>query len=202
VSFRPSRLQVALFVVAITITGLLAMSLAVGPSSARRSAGRVSLNAPNYGEQDRGGTQVREAVMPREFAVSVAKALYRYDTRSPRVSWRSALLSAAGIAESSAAAQDIDDAIPDDAQWTDMAAVYQRASFLLGTAFVPSLWTETVVQHPELPDGSVGFTVTGTQVVTWTGGGSRVPVAITLLVLCPPATERCVVNRVLAQVAR
>ena len=140
--------------------------------------------------------------MPRAFAIAVATALYRYDTRSPRVTWRSAVFTAAGTPEGSAAAQDIDDVIPDDAQWTDMAAVDQRASFLLGTAFVPTLWTQTVAQHPELPDGSVGFTVTGTQVVTWTGGTSRVPVAITFLLLCPPATDRCVVNRVLAQVAR
>ena len=68
--------------------------------------------------------------------------------------------------------------------------------------YVPSLWWRTVAQNPELPDGATGVTVTGTRDVEWNAGSSRVPGAITMLSLCPPATERCVVNRVLAQVAR
>jgi hypothetical protein len=196
---HPSRALVLLF--AVTTVGLFCLWSFGGSSSEGQSSAQTGVDARPERRQS-AAVSGDGARVPREFALAVAATLYRYDTRSPRVTWRSALLAAAGTSEGSAAAQDIDDAIPDDAQWTDMAAVDQRASFQLDTAFVPTLWTQTVAQHPELPDGSVGFTVTGTQVVTWTGGTSRVPVAITFLLLCPPATDRCVVNRVLAQVAR
>jgi hypothetical protein len=187
-------------VLSVTTIGLVCLQSFGGLSSDWRQA-PTGVDARTQHRQSAAPSR-DAAQLPREFAISVATALYHNDTRSPRDTWLSALLTAAGIAERSAAAQDIDDVIPDDAQWTDMAEVDQRASFTLGTVFVPTLWTQTVAQHPELPDGSVGFTVTGTQVVTWAGGTSRVPVAITFLLLCPPATERCVVNRVLAQVAR
>lgn len=136
------------------------------------------------------------------FAREAFVALHAYDTRFARDEWRRRLLSRLGVAESSLAAQDAERLIPDTAQWAQMAAVGQRASAAVGSAYVPALWRDTVAEHPGLPDGAVGVTVTGTQSVSWDGGSSRVPVAITLLLLCPPATERCVVSRITAQVAQ
>ena len=92
--------------------------------------------------------------------------------------------------------------IPDEAQWAQMAAIDQRSSASIADAYIPSLWTQTRREHPELPPGAVGITVIGTQLVSWEGGTSRIPVAVTVLLLCPPATERCMVSRLTAQVAR
>jgi hypothetical protein len=200
VRFQPSRALVLFSVLAVTTVGLFCLRSFGGSPSNRQLSARTVDAEPEHRHSPRPSGAA--AQLPRDFAISVAKAMYHYDARTPRATWRSAVFTAAGIAESTAAAQDIDDVIPDAGQWTDMATVNQRASFTLGTAFVPTLWTQTVAQHPDLPDGSVGFTVTGAQVVTWPGGTSRVPVAITFLLLCPPATAHCVVNRVLAQVAR
>jgi hypothetical protein len=195
-----SRLHVALLVLALAVAGVVASSWASGPTPERHSSKGVDRDQAAV--QDLPQPRVSGGQRPREFAVDVAIAMYRYDARSPRDMWRGRLFSVAGTQDGSIGAQDIDDVIPDDAQWAEMATSGQRASFLLGTAYVPPLWTQTAAEHPELPDGAVGLTVTGTQVVTWRGGSSRVPVALTLLLLCPPATERCVVSRVPAQVAR
>ena len=82
-----------------------------------------------------------------------------------------------------------------------MAVIEQRSSARVVHAYIPTLWTQTMGERPDLPTGAVGVTVTGVQVVRWDGGTSRVPIAVTLLLLCPPATERCLVSRITARVA-
>lgn len=142
------------------------------------------------------------AQAPLDFAREAVVSLHGYDTRFPRDTWRRKLLSALGTAEGSPGGRDVDRLIPDVAQWAQMAAVGQRATATIDTVYVPALWEQTAREHPELPEGATGVTVTGTQLVSWAGGTSRVPVAVTVLLLCPPATERCVVSRIPAQVAR
>ena len=143
----------------------------------------------------------RVAVHPLPFARKSVKAMFSYDSRAPRDSWRSELLATLATTDGSPGSQDIDRMIPDEAQWVQMAAIDQRSSAMIADAYVPSLWTQTRREHPELPPGAKGITVIGSQLVTWEGGTSRVPLAVTVLLLCPPATERCLVNRITAQVA-
>ena len=136
------------------------------------------------------------------FARDAAVSLNAYDTQVNHDTWRRGLLSALGIASGSRGEQDLDRLIPDEAQWAQMAAIEQRSSARVVHAYIPTLWTQTMREHPELPAGAAGITVTGVQLVRWEEGTSRVPVAVTLLLLCPPATERCMVNRITASVAR
>ncbi len=191
----------ALLLLSVAIAGLVAV-WAGGPAGdghrPRHVAGAQSVTADRPSAEPRHGDRLGAG----DFAGQVARALLGYDTGSSRARWRRAVLSLAGAPEGSLGAHDIDLLIPDDGQWEQMAAVHQRATVTVRASYVPTLWTQTAAQHPELPDGSVGMTVTGTQLVTWDGGTSRVPVAVTLLLLCPPATQRCVLSRVLAQVAR
>jgi hypothetical protein len=137
-----------------------------------------------------------------EFAEQAAVSLRTYDSRVPQDRWRRELLARLGTADGSPGSQDIERMIPDVAQWAQMAAIGQRSSQTITDAYIPPLWTRTTREHPELPDGAVGVTVIGTQLVAWEGGRSRVPVAVTLLVLCSSTTKRCVVSRITAQVAR
>ncbi len=138
-----------------------------------------------------------------DFAAAVTGALYSYDTTIVEwSSWRAAILDVAGTPAGSLGARDIERMLPDAGQWAQMADIKQQATFSVGSTYVPTLWTDTQAQHPELPKGAVGLTVTGVQDVSWSGGSSHVPVATTLLLLCPPATQQCVVSRVPAQVAR
>lgn len=139
---------------------------------------------------------------PLAFARDVFVALHGYDARFGRGEWRLDLLATFGTPDGSLGARDVDRLIPDDGQWAQMAQIGQRAAATVDSAYVPALWAQTERKHPELPDGAVGVTVTGTQSVSWNGGTSLVPVAVTVLLLCPPATEQCVVSRIAAQVAR
>ena len=142
---------------------------------------------------------VRTAV---DFARDAVVSLNAYDTQVRRDTWHRELLSALGIADGSPGERDVDRLIPDEAQWAQMAAIEQRSSARVDNAYIPTLWTQTRGEHPELPTGAVGVTVTGVQLVRWDEGTSRVPIAVTLLLLCPPATERCMVNRITARAAR
>ena len=164
-----------------------------GPVNRLGEPGRQSSSPAHYGDV---------AQMALRFARDAAVSLNAYDTRVDRDAWRRELLSALSIAGGSPGERDVDRLIPDGAQWAQMAAIEQRSSARVVHASIPRLWTQTMREHPELPAGAVGVTVTGVQVVRWDAGTSRVSVAVTLLLLCPPATERCMVNRITAKVAR
>lgn len=188
-----------LLVATATIASIGLAWFAAGPV-----AERPSPNSPGH-LGSRGALRTPRATAaptPLGFARDAVIALHHYDTRYPRTKWRRGLLSTLGTPDGSLGVGDVDRLIPDAAQWAQMAQIGQRASATVSSAYVPALWRQTVLEHPELPDGAVGVTVTGTQLVTWAGGTSRVPVAVTVLLLCPPATGRCVVNRIAARVAR
>lgn len=192
-----SRRALALVVTFATLTAISVAWVSAGsgderhrPSGSERPGSEPS--APNSAV----------AQTPLDFASDAVLALHGYDTRTPRAPWRRGLLSALGTTEASLGAFDVDRLIPDAAQWVQMAALGQRASATVDSVYVPALWEQTAREHSDLPDGAIGVTVTGSQLVSWAGGTSRVPVAVTVLLLCPPATERCALSRITAQVAR
>ena len=137
-----------------------------------------------------------------DFARDAAVSLNAFDTQVDRDTLRRGLLRSLGIAGGSPGERDVDRMIPDAGKWAQMAVIEQRSSARVVHAYIPTLWTQTMREHPELPAGAVGVTVTGVQVVRWDDGASRVPFAVTLLLLCPPTTDRCIVNRITASVAR
>lgn len=139
------------------------------------------------------------AIVARAFAA----ALFSYDTsRQSRVEWADRLRDAIGPDERGAALAELEARLPSGQLWQQMAEAEQRAEFIATSTAVPRLWTETLKEHPELPEGALALTVRGEQQVTWSGGSSRAPVAVTLLMLCPPAVEQCVVARIPPQVAQ
>jgi len=139
------------------------------------------------------------------FARRFASELFSYDTRvSSLTGWSSRLLadldSSADVRDLNRA--DVQDRLPGAAMWRQMSAVGQRATFTAASAVVPGAWRDVESQGSGIPDGATAVTVDGVQHAAWRGGSSEVPVSVTLLLLCPPATERCVVNRIPSQVSR
>jgi hypothetical protein len=139
------------------------------------------------------------------FARRFAIRLFSYDTRvSSLAGWSSPLLadldSSADVRDLNRA--DLQDLLPGAAMWRQMAAVGQRAMFSAASAVVPGAWRDIESQGSGIPDGATAVTVDGVQHVVWRGGSSEVAVSVTFLLLCPPATERCVVNRIPSQVSR
>jgi hypothetical protein len=197
---RSLRRPPVLLLMVLAAIAVLVAVLWPGPSTGARDLSRDGAGA--IADRVSAAPRSVRRVDADSFARQVAHALLGYDTASSRTQWRRSVLSLAGVPEGSLGAEDIDRLIPDDGQWGQMAVVHQRVTLTLGATYVPTLWTETAAQHPELPAGSAGITVTGTQLVTWDGGSSRVPVAVTLLIVCPPETQPCALSRVLAQVAR
>jgi hypothetical protein len=175
--------------------------LVLGHHESSRSGGDHAGSASGGVARSPGRSVVPDRDGSAGVARSVAAALFSYDTRTSQAEWRQSVLRVASIADGSPAAQDIDALIPNGPQWAQMAAVGQRATFAVSEVHVPDLWRQTVAEHPELPPGAVGLTVNGTQRVVWEGGSSQASLSVTLLLLCPPTTERCAVSRVPVQAA-
>jgi hypothetical protein len=137
---------------------------------------------------------------PRAFAIAYAAALFSYDTRTQsEAQWIGVL--AAGLDPAADVhpenLEDVAGRTPPDTVWATMTDSSQRASFTLTNAAIPALWTQNATQYPA---GAAAITVTGTQQVLWAEGSSEVPVSVTLLLVCPPLHEACVVNRIATQV--
>jgi len=139
---------------------------------------------------------------PRAYAAAYATELFSYDTRhQSEAAWTAALTAGldptADVHPDNIA--DLADRTPPAAVWAAMTSSAQHATFAVKSAWVPKLWTENASAYPA---GAAAITVTGTQQVSWSGGSSSVPQAVTLLLLCPPFNGSCVVNRIAAQVLR
>jgi hypothetical protein len=139
---------------------------------------------------------------PSAYATGYASALFSYDTRNQSEAAWAAVLTAGLDPTSDVHADnvaDLADRTPPAAVWATMTGSSQRATYLATSASVPTLWADNAAAYPV---GAFAVTVTGTQQVTWNGGASTAPQAVTLLLLCPPFNDSCVVNRIAAQVLR
>ena len=137
---------------------------------------------------------------PETFALAYAHALFSYDTRSETESaWAAALT--AGLDTTADVhldnLTDLADRTPPAPVWSTMTTSVQHASFTATSASVPQMWTQNAAAYPA---GAAAITVSGTQHLVWAGGSSDVPSSVTLLLVCPPLTSSCVVNRIPAQV--
>jgi hypothetical protein len=137
---------------------------------------------------------------PRLFALAYATALFSYDTRDQdEPAWTATLT---GLLDPTADVHtqnlgDVADRTPPVAVWAAMARSAQRATFAPTNAWVPQLWTRNASQYPP---GADVVTVTGVQHVASTAGSSNVASSVTLLLICPPFNNSCVVNRITPQV--
>jgi hypothetical protein len=195
-------------IVSVLVGALTAVFAAVhgfGHSQARQD-GTGLVGVPTAGAASPSDSAGQAADTSAEgFARRFAAELFSYDTRvSSLAGWSSAPLadldSSADVRDLNRA--DLQDRLPGAAMWRQMSAVGQRATFSATSAVVPGAWRDIESQGSGIPDGATAVTVDGVQRVVWRGGSSEVPVSVTLLLLCPPATDRCVVNRIPSQVSR
>ena len=136
----------------------------------------------------------------RSYAIAYAVALFSYNTQAQtEAAWIHVL--ASGLDPTPDVhpdnVADLDNRTPPSAVWATMTSSAQRATFAAASASVPTLWAQNAAAYPV---GAFAVAVTGSQQVTWNGGASTAPQAVTLLLLCPPFNGACVVNRIAAQV--
>ena len=166
-------------------------SAAGSPTASRSTAPDVAVLA---------GNRLPRTADPVTFAVAYARGLFSYDTRGQTESvWTAALT--AGLDTNADVhldnLADLADRTPPAPVWSTMTSSDQYASFTPTRTWVPQLWTRNASAYPA---GTAAITVFGTQHVVWAGGSSDVPSSVTLLLVCPPLTGSCVVNRIPAQV--
>jgi hypothetical protein len=139
---------------------------------------------------------------PGVYAIAYAGALFAYDTRSQsEPAWAAVLTAGLDLTLDVHAdnVADLADRTPPAAVWATMTGSSQRATYTAASASVPTLWTQNAAAYPV---GAFAVTVAGTQHVKWNDGDSTAPQAVTLLLLCPPFNNSCVVNRIASQVLR
>ena len=172
------------------------------PSTSSADSPAVSTSTPPDVTVPAAGNPPPATADPAAYATAYATALFSYDTRAQsEAAWTAALTAgldpAADVHPDNIA--DLADRTPPAAVWATMTSSAQHATFAVTSAWVPKLWTENASAYPA---GAAAITVSGTQQVSWSGGSSSVPQAVTLLLLCPPFNGSCVVNRIAAQVLR
>jgi hypothetical protein len=161
------------------------------PTASRSTAPDVAVLA---------GNRLPRTTNPVTFALTYARALFSYDTRGQTESaWTAALT--AGLDTTADVhldnLADLADRTPPAPVWSTMTSSAQYATFTATRSWVPQMWTRNAAAYPA---GAAAITVSGTQHVAWAGGSSDVPSSVTLLLVCPPLTSSCVVNRIPAQV--
>lgn len=145
-----------------------------------------------------------ETRSPERFAEAVADALFVWDTFttfSPD-DHRTVLLEAADPsgAGTPGLIGDLSNYLPSDATWRDLQE-YRTAQWIdIDRLYVPDQWYEAVAAADgQLADGLVAYTVEGTRhrAGVWFDEqvASEHPVAFTMFLSCPPATDRCVLLR-------
>ena len=145
-----------------------------------------------------------ETRSPERFAEAVAQALFAWDTFTTfgADDHRAVLLEAADPsgAETPGLISDLSNYLPSAATWRDLQE-YRTAQWIdIDRLYVPDQWYEAVAAADgQLADGLVAYTVEGTRHRSGVWFDEPVtsehPVALTMFLSCPPATDRCVLLR-------
>ena len=141
---------------------------------------------------------------PERFAEAVAEALFVWDTFTTFASdgHRAVLLAAADPSgtETPGLISDLSNYLPSAATWRGLQE-YRTAQWVdIERLYVPDQWYEAVAAAAgQIADGLIAYTVEGTRhrAGVWFDEQvtSQHPVAFTMFVSCPPATDRCVLLR-------
>lgn len=193
------------------LTGVGIYGLVAGPPIPRpapadptgsSTPGTVAPTSPTPGATEL--APLPETRSPERFAEAVTEALFGWDTFttfSPD-DHRAVLLEAADPsgAETPGLISDLSRYLPSDATWRDLQE-YRTAQWIdIDRLYVPDQWYEAVAAADgQLADGLVAYTVEGTRHRTGVWFDEQVtsehPVAFTMFLSCPPATDRCVLLR-------
>ena len=137
---------------------------------------------------------------PDAYAVAMAEVLYGMDHAGHRPADYEALFAAALWDEIVPEAREAIEAtisarVPDEAMWQRMRSVAQIGAFELEDVWEPGLGRQGRGEQ-WWPPGVVMRTVSGTQAETWRPPGEQTqtstrPVAVTVVVVCPPSASPC-----------
>lgn len=145
-----------------------------------------------------------ETTSPERFAEAVAEALFVWDTFTTFApdDHRAVLLGAADPtgAETPGLVSDLANYVPSASTWRDLQE-YRTAQWIgIARLYVPDQWHEAVAASDgQLADGLIAYTIEGTRhrAGVWFDEEvtSEHPVAFTMFLSCPPATDQCVLLR-------
>ncbi|MGV9268394.1 hypothetical protein ACWDRR_27440 [Kitasatospora sp. NPDC003701] len=155
---------------------------------------------PSTAPSDSGGTAATNPVAPPPhtsdpivFAKAFAQALWTYDTRTASQSQQLAGLRAWLTSESTYAdPAALASQVPDPTLWDRMRDNGQFATGKVNEAHLPTAFNQAVAADPTKLTVAYMYavTVTGSQTITWTGGGrGDEQRAITLAVQCRPGRD-------------
>jgi hypothetical protein len=130
---------------------------------------------------------------PVRYATAVADALFAWDTRDglPPDTYLAALheATAAEGPEANGLYHDLDNYLPDQDAWAQLAGMQARQWLQVDNAAIPAGWTEAA-KHPSVGEDTVAITIDGTRHRDglWNGQPTATasPVAFTLFLSCPP----------------
>lgn len=198
-------------IVLAVLTGVGIYGLVAGPPSPRpgpadptgsATPGTIVPTSPTPGATEL--EPLPETRSPERFAEAVAQALFAWDTFTTfgADDHRTVLLEAADPsgAETPGLISDLSNYLPSAATWRDLQE-YRTAQWIdIDRLYVPDQWYEAVAAADgQLADGLVAYTVEGTRHRSGVWFDEPVtsehPVAFTMFLSCPPATDRCVLLR-------
>ena len=198
-------------VILAVLTGVGIYGLVTGPPTPRpgladptgpATPGTVAPTAPTPGATEH--PPLPETRNPERFAEAVTDALFVWDTFTTFApdDHRAVLLAAADPsgAETPGLISDLSNYLPSDATWRDLQE-YRTAQWIdIDRLYVPGQWHEAVAAADgQLAEGLIAYTVEGTRHRDGVWFDEQVtsehPVAFTMFLSCPPATDRCVLLR-------
>lgn len=131
---------------------------------------------------------------PEEFALSVAEALFTWDTASGYgpADYAQMIADVTATTEADAAASDVRAYLPTPEAWAQLRTHQTRQWLTIDTIDIPGVWEDAVAQAApaQIPAGTVAYTVTGTRHRTGYWGTDPVTttheVAFTVFLTCTP----------------
>lgn len=186
---------------ALIIIGVFGLLRGPAPASVPESPAQVASATVPSPRADK-PRPVLDTAHAEQFARSVARALFNWDTRHEGgpTPWAQMLVDVADTEESAALASDIRGYLPAPEMWEQLARYGTRQRLEVHSVVVPESWRIALEQAApgQIPPGAAALTVAGTadREGTWRSEVVRTErhVVFTVFVRCPDA-ERCTLLR-------
>lgn len=186
--------------VVISVYGLLRGPAKANQPEPRAAEAPISRLSPPHADRPQ---SVLVTTDPELFARSVARALFKWDTRHEGglSEWAQVLVDVADPDASAAVASDVRSYLPVAQMWAQLSAYGTRQWLDLESVVVPDAWSTALKQAApgHIPAGAAAFTVLGTRHRAGTWGTeilrTQRDVAFTVFVACPDP-EPCTLLRV------
>ncbi|EGD42808.1 cell wall protein [Nocardioides sp. NPDC057772] len=201
----PRRILIAIAILATFVAMLGACLAFAGPSNAPSPADSPSASRTDPGHRSPPGTTsispVEKTDNPETFAVSVASALFDWDTTTaiPLSDYTGRILAVADPSgeESAGLVTDLATYLPSPASWADLRGYRVRQWIDINSYAVPDSWDETRADDAgrELAAGTTAFAVSGLRRRSgiWQGEQAQTVerVTFTVFITCRPTYDEC-----------